>query len=491
MTSKRKAEIQRKLTLAAVPRPPEDLADRIKADIPKYLNIEAERARFSRSVGFNLRIAASIIVLLSSLAAVLFLIIPDDAPMTMTTLSAPRAKQSMPAPAVPKPAPVPTEEVHVDIVQQAAASNANEPVRLAEASTPASPRIARDERSRSRADDDGEVQGVAGGVEGGVVGGVAGGVAGGVISGVASERERVVVTAEAPAIDFAPQPPAEAPPAPAAMAPRPETSAARRSAATSGVSLTTEAYAADLPLRPESVFGITVDPEVFRRIKTTIESGHRPSPATVNVEALVNYFAGAPSRRAKRGVRLETEASPAPVGANGHRGILRFTIDTAMIAVPEHGTVPPIAKDARLEIDFNRDAVERFTPIGDSPTTPQESALLHNLSVTGLYALDLRMPLKASQRVATIRLHYRSIPDGKTHTITHDVRGSDLSKPWASASRRHRLASLGALWGESLRNSSSGTDVAKRAEELASQAPNDERARELAEVAVASSGGSR
>src|SRR6185436_14190719 len=218
MTSKRKAEIQRKLTLAAVPRPPEDLADRIKADIPKYLNIEAERARFSRSVGFNLRIAASIIVLLSSLAAVLFLIIPDDAPMTMTTLSAPRAKQSMPAPAVPKPAPVPTEEVHVDIVQQAAASNANEPVRLAKASTPASPRIARDERSRSRADDDSEVQGVAGGVEGGVVGG-------GVISGVASERQRVVVTAEAPAIDFAPQPPAEAPPAPTAMAPRPETSA--------------------------------------------------------------------------------------------------------------------------------------------------------------------------------------------------------------------------------------------------------------------------
>jgi hypothetical protein len=254
-------------------------------------------------------------------------------------------------------------------------------------------------------------------------------------------------------------------------------------------SLMSEAYADELALRPTSVFGITVDPEVFRRIKTTIESGHRPSPSTVNVEALVNYFAGAPARRAKSGVRLETEASPAPVGSNGHRGILRFTIDTASIAVPERGTVPPIATDARIEIDFNRDAVERFVPIGDSPTAPQESALLHNLSVTGLYELDLRTPLKATQRVATIRLHYRSIPDGKKHTIVREVRGSDLAKPWASASRRHRLASLGALWGESLRNSSGGTDVAKRAEELLSQAPNDSRARELKEVAVASSGG--
>jgi len=489
MTSKRKAEIQRKLTLAAVPRPPEDLAERIKSDIPKYLNVEAERARFSRSVGFNLRIAASIIVMLSSLAAVLFLIVPDDAPITMTSLNAPRAKSAAPA-ATPVPAapPAATEELRVEMVQETHASTATEPVRIADASAPAAPRLFAPEiRARRDADDgvSGGVEGgVVGGVAGGVVGGVAGGAPGGVVSGVASERENEVALIS----------PAEAPvPPPAAMAPQSqsETAAARKSMSVtaSAPSLMSEAYADELALTPTSVFGITVDPDVFRRIKTTIESGHRPTPSTVNVEALVNYFAGAPARRARRGVRLETEASPTPVGSNGHRGILRFTIDTASIAVPAGGTVPPIATDARLEIEFNRDAVERFVPIGDSPTSPQESALLHNLSVTGLYSLDLRTPLKATQRVATIRLHYRSIDDGKKHTITQEVRGSDLSKPWASASRRHRLASLGALWGESLRGSSGGSDVAKRAEELASQAPNDERARELKEVAVASSGG--
>jgi len=290
-------------------------------------------------------------------------------------------------------------------------------------------------------------------------------------------------------------------PAPALAAPPPPPAAvaggerqSRRVAAPTPVpsappSLVPYAFADELPLAPKSVFGISVDPAVFRRIKTTIESGARPSPSSGDVEALVNYFAGAPARRVKRGVRLEAEASPAPVDANGHRGILRLTIDTAAIAVPQRGSVPPIGTDARLEIEFNRDAVESYEAIGDNAALVSESALLHNLSVTGLYALELRTPLKAKQRVATIRLRYRSLPDGKQHTIVHELHGSDFAKPWAEASRRHRLASLGALWGESLRSSQGGTDVARRAEELASQAPNDERARELAEVAVASSGG--
>jgi hypothetical protein len=262
-----------------------------------------------------------------------------------------------------------------------------------------------------------------------------------------------------------------------------------KTAKTAGVSLVPPAYADDLNLAPKSVFGISVDPSAFRRIRATIESGARPSPASVDVEALVNYFAGAPAHRV-RGVRMEAEASPPPVGANGHRAILRLTIDTGAVSVPEGGSVPPIAKDALLEIDFDRQAVEHIDPIGDSGTLVRENALLHNVSVTGLYALDLRTPLQPKQRVATIRLTYRSLEDGKKHTITREVRGSDFAKKqWASASRRHRLASLGALWGESLRSSSGGTDVARRAEELASQAPNDERARELKEVAVASSGG--
>jgi hypothetical protein len=500
MNSKRKADIQRKLSLTAVPRPPDDLLDRIKSDIPNYLSVEAERARFSRSIGFNLRIAAAIIILISIAAALYVVTPPQSSPNEFVQINRPKTAPTATA------STTDADEVRLDIVQAAP------PQQLADAriAPPAAPAVPRPEVVSRQAElrlDDGlrrneiasNAGGVEGGVEGRVEGGVAGGTAGGVIGGnesrdreyarPAEEPQRMAEAAPVPAP--VPPPPSQIytyspQPAPAA----PETRATAKTAQAAGASTgwVTAAYADDLDLAPKSVFGISVDPSAFRKIRATIESGARPTPASVDVEALVNYFAGAPSRRV-RGVRMEAEASPAPVGANGHRAILRLTIDTDSVKVPEGGSVPPIAKDALLEIDFNRDAVERIDAIGDSGTLVPESALLHNVSVTGLYALDLKTPLKAKQRVATIRLTYRSLEDGKKHTIVREVRGSDFAKQWASASRRHRLASLGALWGESLRGSSGGTDVARRAEELSSQAPNDERARELKEVAVASSGG--
>lgn len=481
MTSKRKAALQRKLTLASVPRPPEDLADRIKSDIPKYLNVEAERRRFASSIGFNLRIAASIIVLVS-IASLMFVYAPQKREMPAT---ASQAKEAAPATV----APAAMDEVSVEIAQaapQAAATAAPPPAMVPAPATvapvqiaEAAPRMQRRDRAADAREE--RTANVEGGVEGSVVGGVAGGTVGGVIGGIVTDRvaaapppppAEIAVTAGAPAIAAAPEPPAPS-------------RAAQKLADTS---LVTEAYAAPLPLSPKAVFGISTDPEVFRRIKSTIEHGARPSASAVNVEALINYFAGAPAKRVRRGVRLEVEASPAPVGVNGHHGILRFTVDTASVDVPERGSNPPIASNARLEIELNGETVAHFTPIGDS-TPITESALLHNVSVTGLYALDLKTPVNQRETIATVHLHYTSIEDGKKHTITRVLRGSDFAKQWTKASKRHRLASLGALWGESLRGTGGGPDVARRAEELASQAPDDARARELAEVAIASSGG--
>ena len=56
MTQKRKADLQRKLSMAPVAKPPSDLLDRIKSDIPEYLDAEADRRRLSRSVAFSVRV---------------------------------------------------------------------------------------------------------------------------------------------------------------------------------------------------------------------------------------------------------------------------------------------------------------------------------------------------------------------------------------------------------------------------------------------------
>ena len=68
MNANRKADLQRKLAVAPVPKPPAGLAERIKTEIPKELRFDVtrERARFARSLRLSLGVAASVIVIVSS-----------------------------------------------------------------------------------------------------------------------------------------------------------------------------------------------------------------------------------------------------------------------------------------------------------------------------------------------------------------------------------------------------------------------------------------
>lgn len=457
MNSKRKADLQRRLSMASVPRPPADLADRIKSDIPEYLRPDADRKRLTRSVAFNMRVAASILVVISSVIGAIYLLGPEDAMMRMT--STPQT-----ASVADHKRPAATDEVQVEIAQQVPPQQQEE-LRLADAAVSApesaaaappplavAPTVARRE----------------------AVGGA-----------LTANTDAVIVAEAAPAAP--PPPPAEigavtvqaAAPAVAETRQREERSVAKMSAP----SLVSEAFAADLALGPRSsVFGITIDPGVFHRIKETLENNQRPTANAVNVEAIVNYFAGGPVKPPRRGVKLEVEGSPSPVGAIGRGGFLRFTIDTPVAA-----SALPVASDAKLEIELNSKVVERASPVGDSSANAPESALLNNLSVTGLYELTIKPNMRTTDRVATVRLTYVNVADGKRQTIERSVYVRDFAKLWTRASRRHRVASLGAVWAESLRATSPALDVAKRAEELATQDPGDERAQELATAATASS----
>ena len=94
MNPNRRANLQRKLTLTPVPKPPAGLADKIKGEIPKHLllDTERERERLSQSVAFNMRVAASILILVSSVYLGLQLIVrksEERAP----SLTAARQKQ--------------------------------------------------------------------------------------------------------------------------------------------------------------------------------------------------------------------------------------------------------------------------------------------------------------------------------------------------------------------------------------------------------------
>src|SRR4029079_3657657 len=111
MSPNRKADLQRKLSMAPIPKPPAGLAERIKSDIPQHLlvDVRKERERLSRSVSFNLRVAASILLLVGSAYLALHILSREErASIGKMKMEAPSnvvvAPKPQPAPAAAAPA---------------------------------------------------------------------------------------------------------------------------------------------------------------------------------------------------------------------------------------------------------------------------------------------------------------------------------------------------------------------------------------------------
>lgn len=505
MIPKRRSELQRKLSLNAVPRPPADLAERIKADIPKYLEAVPEPGRFSRSIAFNMRIAASILMLVTALATTVYLVSPETEKVMTAT---PGAAVFAPADrAMPRRVPsAPTQEVQLEIEQDSIPELTSAELTDAMPMSPRAQSGATGERQAALPFRVGEVREEGVREDEGRLADSSNTFASDIVAeDVASVPRESGPPAEPQIAEAAPAPTApdrsrdmanarNAAPAPALAAPPRAARGAVREAITvtanAPVSIVTQAHASKMIYDATGeVFGVSVDPTAFQRIRSILEKGERPSASAVDVEALVNHFAAAAGSSPRRGVGLEVEASPAAIQADGDHAILRFTVDAASSDGLRGGSLPPVAADASIEVEFNDAVVKHATRIGGQEPFGTQGTLLAGTSVTVLYNLELNPDLRSRQTVGTVRLHYKSIPEGKTLTITRIVKAGDLAKSWSNATRRHRLASLGAVWAGTLKGTSGGGAVAQRAEELATQKPDDPLARALAAAASASAGG--
>lgn len=465
MNRMKKAELQRKLSRPHVPNPPADLGERLKNDIARYLQPENERQRLSRSIAFNLRVAASVIFLVSSVyffMAVLSREKGESVAVTDVTSSV-----------TPAAAPSPSEmerartEMFADQLQaNTEESPAAAPLRAATNAAP--------------------------------------------VPTVRRRAETLVAEAEPPPLPLPapPPPPAAAPPpvvadvaegvavAEVAAAPAREemgVAGGRIAATQASAPAAADSAAARMdagerketlgfaePRRRDIVFGVSIDPDAFPRVKAAIARGEQPAAGSVDIEALINYFAGTSPRRINT-VNMDAEGSPAPLGNSELCCVLRVSIDTAAAPGPESA----IGNNARIEVELNSRVVRHHRRVGsDAPLRSSES-LRKNLALTVLYEVDVEA---ASERdwVAKVKLYYRKA-DGRAETIQRIVYGREFTRPWKYATTRHRLASLGAVWGETLRGTGSGPDVAEFAQQLASEQPSEARARELAEAASASS----
>ncbi len=163
-------------------------------------------------------------------------------------------------------------------------------------------------------------------------------------------------------------------------------------------------------------------------------------------------------------------------------------IDTETTGASRRPASPPVATNVILQIQINPKFVATYRVIGAGKNLMvTEPVLLKNASVTGLVEMKLKPNVRRNQIVATVRFRYRNVVNGSDEIFVRNVRARDFEHTWLEASRRHRLATLGAVWGESLQGTALASEVAKSAQQLATEAPGDSKARELAEAASASS----
>ena len=474
MTQKRKAELQRKLSIAPIPRPPNGLADRIKKDIPDLLDVQRERTRFSRTIIMSAGVAASVLLLFSSAFFTLELLSPDEA------MSPPAARMKG-TPSVAAPATVTTmaDAVHTESRDQIAAAA---PVAQRRQAPPA-----------VQTRQDGRLEREAGFVTAAAPPPPA--PATDLFSN--SAQPPIVASAEvaAPAAPVAP--PAE-PDAVAVTGAVAETSnvaestvtdepkSARLAAASMQGARFKASDSANMKLEDtKALFSFSIDAQAFDRVKGAIERGEKPAPDIVDVSALVNYFAGAGT--SSREVGLDVEASRGPLPEAEASSFVRVSVDTKAGDATRAPEGPPVATNLFLEIEPNPAAVADYRLVGGTKSLGlAQPVLMRNASVTGVMEVDLKPNVSRNTVVVTFRLRYRSVATGRTEMVVGRVRAHELTENWLRASRRHRLATLGAVWGETLRGTSAGADVARTAEELAKKEPDDNRARELAAAATAS-----
>jgi Ca-activated chloride channel family protein len=128
------------------------------------------------------------------------------------------------------------------------------------------------------------------------------------------------------------------------------------------------------------------------------------------------------------------------------------------------GTLQTIARDAKVQVEFEPSAVARYRLIGyenrdiaderfrDDTVDAGEIGAGH--AVTALYEIKLQPRLSRNARIATLRLRYKDVDGGdRVREIEHAVYARDLVSEWNEAPRALRLATLAATFGEVLKRS--------------------------------------
>ena len=347
MTRNRKADLQRKLAMAPVAKPPAGLADRIKSDIPQHLGFETERTQLRKSAMFNLRIAASIILLVSSLYLALRLVSPSERNTSPNMAAKETAAPPRVAASLPNTPPEPGSARVQERTDLPALPRVPPPSSIAATPPPARIAEARHE----------EAIGMSGGAPSYV----------GAIQDVqpATESTAIANTAPAPAAP-APPPPASAPVAEQAPVVAAEGGSIARDRTLAKSSAAAPADSRDAAAPPSA--------RNFFAIQQAMSRGE--APREMDVYAIVQHFAA--PERVPDDLHLELEASATPLDAS--KWLLRVSVDA------------PGKTSAPIDLSF-----------GEALTAHRQLAGSVAPNQTALYEIEFKPGAKPDQTIATVR----------------------------------------------------------------------------------------
>jgi Ca-activated chloride channel family protein len=158
-------------------------------------------------------------------------------------------------------------------------------------------------------------------------------------------------------------------------------------------------------------------------------------------------------------------------------------------------TMQVIALNAKIQVDFNPEVVERYRLIGYENRAVADADFRNDSvdageigaghSATAIYAVQFRAG--ASGRIATVQLRWEDPESRAVHEINGNYNTWDLAPGFEDASPRYRLSVVAAQFAEILRGSpwASGNQLwmlSQKANQLREALPDDADVRELAQL---------
>jgi Ca-activated chloride channel family protein len=136
------------------------------------------------------------------------------------------------------------------------------------------------------------------------------------------------------------------------------------------------------------------------------------------------------------------------------------------------GTLETVAKEAKVQVEFDPRSVVRWRLLGYENRDVADRDFRNDRidagelgaghQATALYEVRLRDGVEGSDRLATLRLRWKSVEEKRVIEESRDLRARDLSRSWEGASSNLRHAALAGAFAEKLKETAAADDFGWR-----------------------------